>query len=63
MTFFKVVAADFDGTLTSSGKLDPEVLRAIDQARSDGLTIVVATGRIGAELHAEFPSWPSTSTR
>ncbi|MGD1237568.1 HAD hydrolase family protein [Mycobacterium seoulense] len=55
VTFFKVVAADFDGTLTSSGKLDPEVLRAIDQARSDGLTIVVATGRIGAELHAEFP--------
>lgn len=55
VAFFKVVAADLDGTLTSGGKLDPEVLRAIDRARSDGLAIVVVTGRIGAELHAEFP--------
>ncbi len=55
VAFFKVVAADFDGTLASGGKLDPEVLRAIDRARGDGLAIVVVTGRIGAELHAEFP--------
>ncbi|HTX95408.1 MAG TPA: HAD hydrolase family protein [Mycobacterium sp.] len=55
MAFFKVVAVDFDGTLTSGGHLDPETVRAIDQARRDGLVIVLATGRIGAELHAEFP--------
>ncbi|WP_231980456.1 HAD-IIB family hydrolase [Mycobacterium sp. E2497] len=55
LAFFKVVAVDLDGTLTSGGKLDPEVLRAIDRARGGGLTIVVVTGRIGAELHAEFP--------
>ncbi|OCB30569.1 HAD family hydrolase [Mycobacterium malmoense] len=55
MAFFKVVAVDFDGTLTSSGSLDPATLRAVDQSRSEGLAIVVATGRIGAELHAEFP--------
>ncbi|OBH27587.1 HAD family hydrolase [Mycobacterium sp. E342] len=55
MAFFKVVAVDLDGTLTSGGKLDPAVLRVVDQARSDGLAIVVVTGRIGAELHAEFP--------
>ncbi|KKC03579.1 HAD family hydrolase [Mycobacterium nebraskense] len=55
MAFFKVVAVDLDGTLTSSGNLDPDTVRAIDQSRSDGLAIVVATGRIGAELRAEFP--------
>ncbi|UXA08931.1 HAD hydrolase family protein [Mycobacterium sp. SMC-2] len=55
MAFFKVAAVDIDGTLTSNGKLHPEAVRAIDQARSNGLVVVLATGRIGAELHAEFP--------
>lgn len=56
MAFFKVVAVDLDGTLTSNGgNVDPETVQAIDQARRDGLAIVVVTGRIGAELHAEFP--------
>jgi hydroxymethylpyrimidine pyrophosphatase-like HAD family hydrolase len=55
VAFFKVVAVDFDGTLASGGKLPPQVVAAIEQARRDGLTIVLATGRIGAELDAEFP--------
>ncbi|OBI63016.1 HAD family hydrolase [Mycobacterium sp. E796] len=55
MAFFKVVAVDFDGTLTSGGNLAPEAVEAIDRARRDGLAMVLVTGRIGAELHAEFP--------
>ena len=55
MTFFKIVAIDFDGTLTSGGNLAPHALKAIDQARGNGLAIVLVTGRIGAELQAEFP--------
>ncbi|HTY32252.1 HAD family hydrolase [Mycobacterium sp.] len=55
VAFFKVVAVDLDGTIASGGDLSPEALEAIDKARRDGLAIVLVTGRIGAELHAEFP--------
>ena len=55
MAFFKVVAVDFDGTLTSGGGVAPQAVEAIDESRRNGLTIVLVTGRIGAELQAEFP--------
>ncbi|MFZ1178398.1 MAG: HAD-IIB family hydrolase, partial [Mycobacterium sp.] len=55
MTFFQVIAVDFDGTLASDGQLSPGVVEAVDQARQTGLTLVLVTGRIGAELQAEFP--------
>ncbi len=55
VTFFKSVAIDFDGTLTSGEGLAPHTLEAIDQARRNDLVMVLVTGRIGAELQAEFP--------
>ncbi|HYB35906.1 MAG TPA: HAD hydrolase family protein [Mycobacterium sp.] len=55
MTFFQVVAVDLDGTLTSRGDLSAEVLDAIDHVRRNGLVVVLVTGRIAAELEAEFP--------
>ena len=55
MTFFQVIAVDFDGTLAADGRLSPGVVEAVDQARQRGLTLVLVTGRIGAELQAEFP--------
>lgn len=55
MTFFKVVAVDLDGTLTSKGWLSPQALDAIHDARSKGLAVVLVTGRIETELHAAFP--------
>ncbi len=55
MTFFQVVAVDLDGTLASRGQLSPQAVEAIDQVRHKGLTLVLVTGRIGAELQAEFP--------
>lgn len=53
--FFQVVAADIDGTLTSSGELSVDALRAIRRARDGGVCVVFVTGRIAAELHTEFP--------
>jgi len=55
VTFFQVIAVDFDGTLTSHSQLSPQAVEAIDQVRPQGLTVVLVTGRIGAELQAEFP--------
>ncbi|MGZ4584438.1 MAG: HAD hydrolase family protein [Mycobacterium sp.] len=55
MTFFQVIAVDLDGTLTSRGQVSPQALTAIDDARHKGLTVVLVTGRIGAELQTEFP--------
>jgi hydroxymethylpyrimidine pyrophosphatase-like HAD family hydrolase len=54
--FFQVVALDFDGTLTSrGGDVSSEVVDAIGQVRRNGLVVVLVSGRIGAELEAEFP--------
>jgi hydroxymethylpyrimidine pyrophosphatase-like HAD family hydrolase len=55
VAFFQVVAVDFDGTLTSCGEVSANALDAIDQVRRNGLVVVLVTGRIGAELQAEFP--------
>ena len=55
MGFFQVAAVDVDGTLTSGGRVSVEALDAIDRARRNGLRVVLVTGRIGAELAAEFP--------
>jgi phosphoglycolate phosphatase-like HAD superfamily hydrolase len=55
MAFIKVAALDLDGTLTSAGRISPETLDAIDQARRGGLVVVLVTGRIGEELKADFP--------
>ena len=55
MTFFKAVAVDFDGTLTSMGGLAPHALKALEEARRNGLAVVLASGRIGVELLAEYP--------
>lgn len=55
MTFFKAVALDLDGTLTSAGHLAPEALAAMEESRQNGLVIVLVSGRILAELLADVP--------
>lgn len=55
MAFFRAAALDLDGTLTAHGKVSTAALAAIDEARADGLLVLLVTGRIGAELEAEFP--------
>ncbi len=53
-TYFRAVALDFDGTL-ADGAVAPETLAALDQARSRGIRVILATGRIMDELRAVFP--------
>lgn len=55
MRFLNVVALDLDGTVSIDGSPHPDTMDAIDAARLSGLTVILATGRIQAELEAEFP--------
>jgi hydroxymethylpyrimidine pyrophosphatase-like HAD family hydrolase len=55
VAFFQVAAIDLDGTLSSRGGVSAEALDVIDRVRRNGLLVVLVTGRIGAELAAEFP--------
>ena len=45
-----VLAIDYDGTIAVDGVMSPEVRAALDRARARGLTVIVVTGRILAEL-------------
>lgn len=53
--YFRAVAVDFDGTLAEGGRPDPGVLEALADVRAHGLRVVLATGRILAELRTTFP--------
>ncbi len=55
---FRAVALDYDGTLTSTGRLDDTILDALQTLRKERLKLVLVTGRIPWELlelcpHAE----------
>jgi hydroxymethylpyrimidine pyrophosphatase-like HAD family hydrolase len=55
---FRAVALDYDGTLTSTGRLDDTILNALRTLREERLKLVLVTGRIPWELlelcpHAE----------
>jgi hypothetical protein len=53
--YFRAVAVDFDGTLAEGGRPDPGVLEALADVQARGLRVVLATGRILAELRTTFP--------
>lgn len=53
--FFRAIAVDYDGTLTRNTRPDPTVLAALRTVRSEGRKVVLLTGRILAELRADFP--------
>ena len=47
---FRVMALDFDGTIARDGKLNPDVRSAIVDARSQGVVVVLVTGRNTPDL-------------
>ena len=47
---FRAVALDYDGTLTSTGRLDDTILAALRGLREEKLKVVLVTGRIPWEL-------------
>ncbi len=55
MAFFQLAAVDLDGTLTCRGQVSAAAIDAIKQVQQSGLRAALVTGRIGAELVAEFP--------
>jgi len=54
-TSIRALAVDYDGTLTGGGPPRRDVLEALAAARARGVTLVLVTGRILAELRAEMP--------
>ena len=47
---FSVLALDFDGTIAQNDVLDPGVRQAISELRSQGIVVVIVTGRILEDL-------------
>ena len=55
-SIFRALAVDFDGTLTNDGQRPAyAVLAALARARANGCRVVMVTGRMLAELRADFP--------
>jgi len=54
LSYFRAVAADFDGTL-AEGPVAPDTLAALAEARGRGIRVILVTGRIMSELRAVFP--------
>lgn len=51
----RAIAIDYDGTLTAGGRPGGDVLAVLRALRRADQRIILVTGRILAELHAEFP--------
>lgn len=45
-----LLALDYDGTIAQDGVLDPEVRKTIGELRSQGIAVIIATGRILEDL-------------
>jgi hydroxymethylpyrimidine pyrophosphatase-like HAD family hydrolase len=53
---FGVLVLDFDGTIAEHGVLNPEVRAAIQEARAQGIIVIIATGRILEDLRRSVGS-------
>jgi hydroxymethylpyrimidine pyrophosphatase-like HAD family hydrolase len=52
---YHVLAADYDGTLATDGRVDAETLAALERLRASGRCLVLVTGRIFSDLAQLFP--------
>ena len=52
--YFRAVAIDYDGTL-ADGRVKPDTLAVLAEARARQIRVIVVTGRIMSELQAVFP--------
>ena len=53
--YFKAVAVDFDGTLTTGERPDANILAALHDTRAQGLRLILVTGRMLDHLRRGFP--------
>ena len=51
---YRVLAADYDGTLAHDGKVDDATVAALRRFRDSGRKLVMVTGRVMPELRATF---------
>lgn len=51
------LAADYDGTLATHGKVEPEVIDALYRLKASTRKLILVTGRILDELKAVFPEY------
>ena len=51
-----VLAADYDGTLASDGKVDDSTIEALERVRSSGRKLILVTGRHLPDLCKIFPN-------
>jgi len=56
LRWYRAVALDLDGTLTTGGWPVTAVLDGIAALRADGVRVLLVTGRILADLDVEFPN-------
>ena len=54
-SYFRAIAVDYDNTLTITARPSDDVLAAIREVRRSGRQVILVTGRIIAELRADFP--------
>jgi HAD superfamily hydrolase (TIGR01484 family) len=52
---FLVLAADYDGTLATEGKVDDSILEALQRLRASGRKLILVTGRHLPDICAVFP--------
>jgi HAD superfamily hydrolase (TIGR01484 family) len=52
---FRVIAADYDGTLANDGRVDQETLQALACVRDSGRKLLLVTGRELERLRIVFP--------
>ncbi len=55
MSYYRALAIDYDGTLTEGRRPEQPMLEALRAARSNGLKVVLVTGRILSNLREDFP--------
>lgn len=53
---FRIFALDYDGTIAEAGVLDRDVKAAVAEARRQGIVVVLATGRVIADLERHIGS-------
>jgi hypothetical protein len=52
---FRVIAADYDGTLATNGRVDKKTLRTLAAVRESGRKLLMVTGRELDSLQSVFP--------
>jgi HAD superfamily hydrolase (TIGR01484 family) len=53
---YRALAADYDGTLATHGRVDEPTLEALRRLRATGRKLILVTGRVLEELREVFPN-------